>query len=113
MRGLGDLPVVEVVVALGRVVDAVHHRLVHPVELLVPERHLLARLHVGDAGDLVAARFQGDVVVTEAHLCILDEEVELLLAVADIVLVETVVEVIACVLRANVVRREGLLIRLA
>lgn len=105
--------VVEVVVALGRVVDAVHHGLIDSMELLVPERHLLARLHVGDACDLAADRLESGRALIEAHLSILDEEVELLLAVTDVILIETVVEVVARVLRTNVVRGEDLRVRLA
>lgn len=78
------------------------------MELLVPERHLLARLHVSDARNLAVDRLERRRALAEAHLRILDEEVELLLAVADIILVETVVEVIACILCANVVWREHL-----
>lgn len=83
------------------------------MELLVPERHLLARLHVGNARNLAVDRFERGCALADAHLRVLDEEVELLLAVTDIILIETVVEVIACILRANVVRGEDLRARLA
>ena len=111
MGGLRELQAVELMIVLGNVVDAVHHRLVDPEELLVPERHLLARLNI-DAGALVITWLRRPARV-DAHLSIFDEKVELLLAVADVVLIEAVVEVVASVLGADVVRSKDLWIRLA
>lgn len=68
---------------------------------------MLTRLHVVDARCLVVA-WLCRASRRHPHLSILHEEIELLLAVADVVLVEAVVEVVASILRTDVVWRKGL-----
>lgn len=68
----------------------------------------MARLYVIDAGTFVIVLLERRSGSNDAHLRILDEEVELFLAIAHVILVETIVEVVACVLCADVVGSEGL-----
>lgn len=105
---LGNLQARDLRIALGDVVDTIHHGLVNAWELLVPEGHLLARLDVADAWYLVDALLRGSNSLVDTHLRILDEKVELLLTVTDVILIEAIIEVVACILGAKVVWSEDL-----
>ena len=69
---------------------------------MVAEGHLLARADIANADDFAAPGLQGRVPRSQAHLRVLYQEVELLLTIADIILIKAIVEIIACVLGANV-----------
>lgn len=92
------------------IIIRIHQLLVQSVNFLVTERHLLTGADIADANHLASSGLQVGRSCTYAHLGILNQEIELFLTIADIVLVKTVVEVVACVLCADVERSISILV---
>ena len=71
---------------------------------MIAEGHLLARANIANTDDLAAPSLQRRMALSKAPLCILHQKIELFLAIADIILIKAIIEIIACILSTNIER---------